>query len=349
MIRQEAVLLLPAEADSVGRARRHVQRVLAALLSDDAAGRSPVLSPAEAEVVIADAQTCTSELVTNAVLHAGTDLAVGVAVIGDVVRLEVHDGSPVEPQWIPRSLTACTGRGLALITALSAVRGVDVQAGGKTVWCELSAAAGRGGLRADGGEEPALEAVHALLAAQWSSVVAELTRAEEDPPGPGGADDDSTPRAGPGQQGAPIRLLGYPLRRGVRMREHREAVLRELRILGLTRAIADPTLAALASSVGDLLSAEYAGHLTPAATRVLQALAAGGDSVDLDYARVQDHEHLVEQWSVGIAHLEDLSTDTGLATLATPDDVRELQRWVLEEFDAQLHGRTPQPWAGGLD
>jgi hypothetical protein len=305
------------------------------------------------ETLIADAQTCTSELVTNAVLHAGTDLAVAVRLNGAVVRVEVHDGSRTEPQWIPRSLTACTGRGLTLITALSSARGVDAHAGGKTVWCELSTAPGRagggGGGAAAVAAEPELEAMDAVLAAQWSSVVAELARADLDAPAAGATDVGAGPSVGRDEPDAPIQLLRYPLRRGVRMREHREAVLRELRILGLTRAIADPALAALASGVSDLLSAEYAGHLTPASAQVLQALAAGGDSVDLSYPRLEDHRHLVEQWSVGIAHLEEMSTDTGLATLATPADVRELQQWVLDEFSAQLHGRAPQPWAGGLD
>ena len=332
---------LPAEAGSAGRARRHLRRTLE---------RSPA-GAGVPEAVAADAEVCLSELVTNALLHAGTDLVVRVGLTPAVLRLEVSDGSPVVPQWVPRSLTASTGRGLRLITALSVARGGDVHPDGrgKTVWCELAlterdadgdpagdaAAAGRGVEGAEGAAGVAVDAalqaeIDALLASEWSSV--------PDPaPGP----------PAPAPEG--IRLLRYPLRRGVRMREHREAVLRELRLLTLTHAITDPATAARAGAVGDALAVEYAGHLKPGQVQILQALAAGRDSADLVYAVLPGHRERLERWREGDVELERLSAAIGVAVLASPADLRELMDWIVTEFARQLDGHAPRPWTGPLD
>ncbi len=345
---------LPAEAGSAARARRHVRHVLGHLLGHLLGGAAPGGS-ALVEAVVADAEVCVSELVTNAVLHAGTPLAVGVRLRGPdggdggrgpaggdgqpAVRLEVRDGSAVPPQWVPRSLTASTGRGLALITALSAARGVEVRAGGKTVWCELSLTP-RPAADLEGPDT--LDAVQSVLAQEWSSVVAELQGEPSpapDPPAPG-------PAGSAAADAEPIHLVGYPVELGVRMREHREAVLRELRLLTLTHAIADSATAALAAGIAELLSAEYAGHLSSASQLVLQALVDGEPSVDLHYPRLRDHQDLVEQWRRGLHDLERLSTGTALAPLTTPADVGRLGEWVLEEFTRQLEGRRPRPWSG---
>ncbi|MCW2608432.1 MAG: hypothetical protein JWO60_3125 [Frankiales bacterium] len=64
-------------------------------------------------------RTLVSELVTNVVLHAGTDALVQVRDGGDAVIVEVFDGSPVAA--VQRRVTgnSTTGRGLRLLKALS--------------------------------------------------------------------------------------------------------------------------------------------------------------------------------------------------------------------------------------
>ena len=362
VIRADRRVVLAAEAGSAAAARRHLHRVLGELT---APGDVP-------EAVVADAEVCLSELVTNAVLHAGTfitvtvTLSVTVQVTPETLRLQVGDGSSVEPQWVPRSLTAATGRGLLLITALSTARGVQLHpdGSGKTTWCELSLTAG--GRRdqaaaasnsdadadADADADPdadagGVEAMDALLAAEWASVVDELYRDGLDTPSPAPSNAKNKGKAK--DEKAQLRLLRYPLRRGVRMREHREAVLRELRLLTLTHAISDPATARRTAEVSEILASEYAGHLTSAQVRVLQALAAGNESTDLNYPQLPDHEQLLQQWKAGMENLEQLNAETGVATLATPPDVRELTQWMLEEFTRQLTGLPPRPWAGALD
>ena len=90
-----------------------------------------------------------TEVVTNAVLHAGTPLRVVLEQDGTAGRLrcEVSDGSPVRPRLRHHSAEATTGRGLQLLESVAASWGVQPMGGGKTVWFELDGeSGGRGGL-----------------------------------------------------------------------------------------------------------------------------------------------------------------------------------------------------------
>lgn len=80
------------------------------------------------------AELACSELVTNAILHAHTELEVTVSV-STSVRVEVKDLSPVLPAHRDYDSQATTGRGLALVAAVTDDYGV-VEGGvsGKTVW-----------------------------------------------------------------------------------------------------------------------------------------------------------------------------------------------------------------------
>lgn len=83
----------------------------------------------------------TSEIVTNAVLHARTDFTLGIAKVGvDGVRVSVSDASPVPPAMRARSDTATTGRGLRLLDQLASEWHTDENNGGKTVWFTVTAA-----------------------------------------------------------------------------------------------------------------------------------------------------------------------------------------------------------------
>ncbi|WP_406392613.1 SpoIIE family protein phosphatase [Streptomyces sp. NBC_00882] len=92
-----------------------------------------------------DAVVVVSELVTNAVIHAGTDVELDC-------RLEAHTGALVvevldhHPSRAPRDGdpepsygTPEYGRGLRLVAALSETWGITYRTGAKTVWAQLPA------------------------------------------------------------------------------------------------------------------------------------------------------------------------------------------------------------------
>ncbi len=92
----------------------------------------------------------TSELVTNAVLHARTMVRLTVELVRDGVRIAVTDGSPARPVVRSYGTDAPTGRGMQLVERLARRWGVDsVDGNGKTVWFELTPDALAAGARSD--------------------------------------------------------------------------------------------------------------------------------------------------------------------------------------------------------
>jgi anti-sigma regulatory factor (Ser/Thr protein kinase) len=85
-----------------------------------------------------------SELVTNAFLHAGTDIDVELQLDRDILRVEVRDGDPRLPSVRQYSLLSGTGRGLALVAGTAKTWDAEAlpETGGKRVWFELEAADG---------------------------------------------------------------------------------------------------------------------------------------------------------------------------------------------------------------
>ena len=118
----DELVLLPDPA-SVGQARRAARAALRAWgTSEDLEG---------------DALVVVSELVTNAVLHARSDITLRLTLRGDHLRVEVGDLDPNLPEVRPYGPEAGTGRGLALVAAATERWGAEPAGDGKVVWAEL--------------------------------------------------------------------------------------------------------------------------------------------------------------------------------------------------------------------
>lgn len=83
-----------------------------------------------------------SELVTNAVLHAGTPVELAVVVDRDLALVCVADGEDDGTAVLSRrhGTDRHGGRGLAIVEGLSDRWGTETHAHGKTVWFTLSLA-----------------------------------------------------------------------------------------------------------------------------------------------------------------------------------------------------------------
>ena len=135
-----------------------------------------------------------SELVTNAVLHTGSSVEVAVRRRGKSLRVEVSDNSPVIPGERDFSLDATTGRGLALVQALSESWGIEsIPRDGKVVWFEVPSATGT--------FEPIEQTGDAVIALPDDEVV--------------------------------IRLLSAPVHLFPAMQQHTEALLREFALIAI--------------------------------------------------------------------------------------------------------------------
>lgn len=109
---------LPATARSVTEARRFVTDALKRWGRGELADTAALL---------------TSEVVTNAVLHARTSVDLVVRQLRDGVAVEVTDGSNLRPQGRRTTPQSTTGRGLALLDQLAATWDVKLRSNGKTV------------------------------------------------------------------------------------------------------------------------------------------------------------------------------------------------------------------------
>ena len=94
---------------------------------------------------IEEARVVVTELASNAVRHAGTDVCIEVELLDDRLRIAVADhaeGELVLRTVDPRDLG---GRGLQLVDELSERWGVDRHPGEKSVWAEWRVAVPAGG------------------------------------------------------------------------------------------------------------------------------------------------------------------------------------------------------------
>lgn len=114
---------LAAHPVSAAEARRLVKASLGSASLDD---------------VSDDAALLVTELVSNAVRHAGSELEVTVVLRPGTVRIEVADFSPGGTiEALPADGEAEGGRGLSIVDTLSSRWGVNTHPGGKTIWFEL--------------------------------------------------------------------------------------------------------------------------------------------------------------------------------------------------------------------
>lgn len=113
---------LPPRAASASAARRLVTDALTGTPYED-------LSDSAALAV--------SELVTNALVHAGTEIEVQVSIDPRGVLVEVHDGNPQAPMRRSHSRQSGTGRGLHLVDGLVDEWGIAHRHAGKVVWFRL--------------------------------------------------------------------------------------------------------------------------------------------------------------------------------------------------------------------
>lgn len=120
-------LRLPPTTDSVPLARRFVRQQLR-----------------DSECDVDTVVLLVSEVVTNAVLHARSDIRVSLEVRSDTARVEVVDSSPAPPRLHRFHIESATGRGLRLLDQLSMAWGVEPaltdDGTGKVVWFEVGPA-----------------------------------------------------------------------------------------------------------------------------------------------------------------------------------------------------------------
>ncbi len=285
-----------------------------------------MLTGTTAEGVLDLAELCVSELVTNAVLHAGTDLELEIRYDPTSVRLSVSDLSHNLPVLARHSSTASTGRGLAMVAAVADSWGVDDANGtGKTVWCVLS----------EHGVGAAVLDISDVMDA-WELSSAEVPQQ----------------RAAPRDQSLTstvVTLTGYPVDLGLGLQEHYEAVVRECQLLSAPRDDAALVLPDRLLGLALALAQRYTEELTDLArpdSRRVAAQARGDDAVDLTYEVTPELMTRLRSWQQVLDDVDEFSRRGDLLAPTISAPLARLRTWALLEFVRQSAGAPPTPWPG---
>ena len=293
------LLVVGDESDAVSRARRFaIERAVAAGQAD--------LAP--------DAELVTSELVTNGLLHAGPPVWLRVTAIDTGLRIEVTDNSAAAPMRGNATSDGMTGRGLALVEALSARWGAEQRNGGKVIWCELKP----GSTVSESTHGPRSEQI-----GEWR--VADLT---------------DEPRY-------VVRLGDVPTDLLVAAKAHVDNLVREF---ALTAAGAEssgkgvpPQLVAL---VDDVVH-RFAEARQSIKRQALEAAARGDERTELVLSLPVSAAAAGEAYLAALDQADAYARAARLLTLETPPQHRAFRRWYVESLVDQLRhlaaGETPPP------
>ena len=290
---------LPPQPSSVAEARTHMRDLVVECDRED---------------LVESALLLTSEIVTNALLHAGTDIDVAGTVDAHGLLVEIGDGSAHLPSRRRYAATAGTGRGLLMLESMVDDWGVTSRPGGKTVWFRIS------------GPENDLP----------------------DPiaPAPG------VGRAEAAGDEVPVELRNMPLLLHAAWQEHAEALLREylLASLDADASEASPKDPIQVHAEATDAIAVLEEHV-PSATGMLRDDELMGDAVEplVSASRIE-----VPVPVTSVAHFEtldrtieaalDLSQEGLVLTPPTQPEVQAFRRWLCRQVLGQAAGERPEPW-----
>jgi hypothetical protein len=289
-------LTLPPDAASAGEARR--------LLRDALSG--------EPDDSVDAAQVAVSEIVTNALVHAGTPMRLRV-LLGrpSGLRVELGDGSPHLPHRRDYSAVASTGRGLHVVGEVADRWGAYPSGDGKVVWFEIA------------------EEAYAAPDAVPDAV-----------PGPTGADES-----------VEVELLNVPLLMHAAWQEHAAALLRELLLTQLdndeaaleSHAAASEALNVLyeqipAPDLGDHPEAIMAAATEPGVSRPRIVLRVPTTSMP--------HFELLDSALVEAVTMADQGH---LLSPPTQPEIQTMRHWLCNEVRTQASGATGSSWVSPTD
>ena len=294
---------LPPHASSASEARR---LVLEALEQADL-------------VELADsARVAVSEVVTNALVHAGTAMHVVVRAEEGCVRVEVSDGSPHLPVRRDYSRASGTGRGLGIVSDLVDDWGARPADDGKVVWFLLRA----------GARSP-------------EAVV---------PAGADPADADSWPAR---VDVVSVELRNVPLLIHAAWQEHGAALLREFLLVSLMEGdeVAAFERHARASDAMNLLFEQVPAPDVGEDPEAIM-IAATEPHVTAPVLVLSLPESSVGHFQTLDTMLEEAGAHAAAGQMLVPPtqpEIKELRRWLCREVRGQTTRSSPQPWRYSLD
>ncbi len=285
-------LELPPVATSAGEARRILRDALSGAESDDS---------------VDAAQVAVSEIVTNALVHAGTPMRLRVLLQASGLRVELSDGSPHLPHRRDYSSIAATGRGLHMVAQMVDRWGAYLDGRGKVVWFEI----------VDNSRDS-------------GAVVGQVPDSQL-----------------PDSEGSiEVELLNMPLLMHAAWQEHAAALLREMMLIRLDEDLSALEHHAAASDALSVLFEQVpVPDLGEDPDAIMGNATEPAVSVSRLVLRVPEsslpHFDLLESMLEDAVALADLGE---LLSPPTQPELRVMRQWICEQIRGQVDGRGGLAW-----
>jgi anti-sigma regulatory factor (Ser/Thr protein kinase) len=265
----------------------------------------------------------TSELVTNAVLHAATPFTVTLHLMADRIRVDVADANPMVPSIKDYAADAATGRGLTLFNTLASDWGVQPVKGGKIVWFELPV------------DYPVMPAGVSDGAFRFDLVGFAQTELHEL--------HDAAHREAP----VGVDLLGIPVALLQKASEEYEALFRELRLMkehADARASGSPPLPERLSVLLSEIGTRFNGFGAGIDESWQEIVESKTESYDWHLDLPASAAEACEFYDAMLDEADEFGLVARLLTLPASAPSVAVRRWFLSELIVQLRGQAPTPW-----
>jgi anti-sigma regulatory factor (Ser/Thr protein kinase) len=252
-----------------------------------------------------DASLLTSEVVTNAMLHAKGPVTIEVEQRGGGYRIAVTDTGRAPPTEKGYRTDDATGRGLQLLNCLATSWGWEWAGPGKVVWFELA-----------GPTEGAMASPSER-------------RSYEDPY----------------PNGTPIALLEAPVKEMIRTGAHYDALYREFRlILELDPSHRQATPGRLFRLINQL-GTSFLGYGHSAEEAWDNAVRENLPTVNVHFRLPPEAGPAVERYDQLLDEADDFCQRAELLTIAPTDEALAVRRWAFGQVVRQCRGESPTSWS----
>ncbi|MFZ0667214.1 MAG: ATP-binding protein [Acidimicrobiales bacterium] len=308
-----ATIVLPPESASVPQARRFVADHLSDLPSE----------------TVDTARLLVSEVVTNAVLHARTELSLTLMRDPSKVSVEVADSNPLLPVLRTHGADAGTGRGLHVLDKMATRWGANQTDGGKVVWFEIRTEAADG----SGDKDPETPADGAN--GDMPSELNDPRRAR----GTGEIEPDADATL------IDFRWIGLPVALLIATGQHYDAVLREFHLVLEREPEERAALPGRFIALMDELT-----NFGPLMSSVEQDLERGRQSGAQNVDVMLELPREVGPMALRLDNLLDeadayCAAGVDLLSLEPSNDVVSLRKWLIGELARQAEGHDAVAWA----
>jgi hypothetical protein len=141
-----------------------------------------------------------------------------------------------------------------------------------------------------------------------------------------------------------VTILEFPLKVGLRARQHRESLLREFAIIA-SGGGDDAEVPKRLIEIARMHDERYSGLNPEADDAVDAAMNRGEEFIDFEVTVPERIKQDTVDLGPVLVEVDEYCRNGDLLTLSPPDDVRAFWIWFLGEFVRQVSGEPPLAWS----